>query len=69
MVPGRDDVRAQVKQVLRNRGRYAEPARGVFPVDDKQVDLVGLHHVVKMFANDASSCRPKYVPNKENVHS
>jgi hypothetical protein len=25
--------------------------------------------VVEMFANDASSCRPKYVPNKENVHS
>jgi hypothetical protein len=69
MIAGGDHMRAQVEQVLRNCGRNPEPARGVFPIDDQQVDLVGLHHMGKMFANNTSSRRPKYVPNKENIHS
>ena len=63
------DIGSGVQDLTQDVLGDAETARGVFPVDDQQVDLVGLHDVVEMFANDASSCRPKYVPNKENVHS
>ena len=68
MVARRDHVGAQVEQFLRDRRRQPEPARRVFPIDNQQIDRIGLHHMGKMLANDAPACVPKHVSNKENIH-
>ena len=68
MVARRNDVRTQVEQLLRDRWRNSKAARRVFPIDDQQIDRVGLHHVRQMFADDAPSRRPKYVSHKKNIH-
>jgi len=61
-------MRAHVEDLLCNRGRYAEAAGGVLAVDDEEIDLVGLHHMGQMFADDVRPAEPKMSPTREYSH-
>ena len=68
MVAGRNHVGAQIEQLFRYRRRKPKSARRVFPIDDQQIDRIGLRHVGKMLANNTPPCVPKHVSNKQNIH-
>jgi hypothetical protein len=67
MVSGGDDMRAEVEQFIGNRGRNAEAAGSIFPIDDDQIDLTLFDNVPEMFAHDAATSAPENVSYKKNA--
>jgi hypothetical protein len=64
MVPGRDDVGAQVEDLFGDGGRNSKPAGGVLAIDDDQVDSVGFDDVRRCSWTMWRPAEPKISPTK-----
>ena len=68
VVAGGDDVSAEVKDLVSDRGSDAEAASGVFAIDDEEIDGVGFEDVGKMFADDVAAGGAEDVADEEDIH-
>ncbi len=69
MVAGGDDVGAEIEELVRDGGREAEAAGGVFAVDDEEIDGIGFKDVRQMFADDVAAGGAEDIADKEDIHS
>ena len=65
MVPGGDDVDAEIKKLLRELRRDAETCGRIFAVCDDEVDRVIFNQRRQLFLDDGSARPPKDVADEE----
>src|SRR5580658_7333385 len=68
VVARRDDVGAEIEELVRNGWCNAEASSGVFAVDDKEIDGVGFKDVRQMFADDVAAGGAKDIADKKDIH-
>jgi hypothetical protein len=69
MVARCDQVCAAGKQVLRGGGRNAVARRGIFAVDDADVNPVQLFERGEMCAQECAASRTDNVADSEDIHA
>jgi hypothetical protein len=68
MVAGGEHVRAEVKEIVCQRGGQAEAAGSVFRIDDDEIDLALPDEVGQMFPHDAPARTAENVSDEEQFH-
>jgi hypothetical protein len=67
MIAGGEDVGTHVKELVGNGGSEAESARGVFGIDDDEVNGMAGDDVAEVLANDAAARAAEYVTDEEDA--
>ena len=68
MVTGRDNVRAEIEELIGERRCQAEAAGGVFSIDDKKIDRISFKDVREMLADNVATGGPEDIADKEDIH-
>jgi hypothetical protein len=67
VIAGRNDMRSEIEEFIRNGWSKAETARGVFSVDNHKVYLTLFDDMADMLAHDAPACTPENVSHKKDA--
>jgi hypothetical protein len=65
MIAGSEDVGAHVEELVGDAGGEAEPAGGVFSIDDHEVDRAAGDDVAEVLADDAAARAAEDIADKE----
>ena len=60
-------MNSPVENLFSDLRGHAKAARGVFDIDDREIDVVGFAYVADMLAHDAAPRAAEDVADEENV--
>jgi hypothetical protein len=69
MIAGGEYVRAEVEQLLSNLRRNSESPGSILSVDDDQLDIVSLNHVLDVLAHDPAPRAAEDVANEKDLQA